>query len=136
MLQTIQVSDKYFVANKQYEYSDTTYAFVTAFGVDKKDIGRHCIHYLVTIGLIAYWIPSCSCVEYDKVIPENEQNKQQYYFDSITDQTKDVIAQVKQAFGIQINNNAGADIDLRAYNELIAENPTILSNHEGVLPQE
>lgn len=130
MLQTIYTLGRYFLANRQYEYQATCYTPVEAEGDYLLDKGQVKLHYVVAVDGVNYNIPVTVCCLYDTDIPEARQNKQQYYFDSITDHTPDPLATWKDVTGIQIDNSAGADIDLRAYLALTEEHPSLKKTTE------
>lgn len=125
MMFTVEVDGRNFLANRQYEYTAKVSDTVTASGVDKKDKGAFMIHYVVNVDGVDYKIPFCSCVEYDVAIPEEQQNKQKYIENTLLDKTENWMGKYKEVTGIQINNNAGADIDLRRYKALLDANEGI-----------
>lgn len=118
MQQTIQTQGEYFLANRQYDYIRTEVTAVNILLPRLKMNGKQSLHYVVEVNGKEYKIPSCTAVEYDKCIPEAMQNRAQYIEDERRDHTKDWQTEVKNVFGIEINNNSGADIDLTSYNSI------------------
>lgn len=133
MTQTIETDGVYFLANRQYEYEFTTYDVTKVVGSYIPDFGTVALHYAVRRDGKLHNVPACVCCEYDVVIPVLAQNKAAYDEYIKTDHTSDWQTAWRNLTGNIINNNAGADIDLRAYNALVEEHPSIVPD-ENILP--
>ena len=118
MTQTIQTHGMYFLANRQYEYTGTTYTAIDISMPRLKNNGKVARHYIVPIESREYLVPECVCVEYDKVMTAEQQNKTLAHEKEVLDDTKDWVNTWEKVTGIPIKREATADIDLRKYNEL------------------
>lgn len=118
MCMTIATHGHYFLANHQYE---AVGSIVTAVDISMPRMniaGHQSPHYIVQVDGVNYNIPQACCVEVSKRIPIEKQNHERAFEDEISDKTKDWQQQWKQTTGIEVNNGAGADMDLRDYDRL------------------
>ena len=118
MCMTIATHGQYFLANHQYEASGTVNTAIDISLPRLKNNGVVAPHYTVPINGTTYNVPACTCAEVFKEIPIAKQNHARAFEQEITDKTENWQKTWKDLTGVQVNNGAGADMDLRQYNKL------------------